>query len=138
MVTTLFANLPELGTLTRKEVAALAGVAPFPRDSGTLKGRRTIWGGRGSRASRPVYGGPGGHTEEPGDSHLLSALVSSGQGEEVGLDGLHAKTAHDSQCHGQERDAMASRDGTRLCRDIGDPDSMAIVVPTPIACDKSS
>jgi transposase len=43
---TLLANLPELGTLTRKEVAALAGVAPFPRDSGTLKGRRAIWGGR--------------------------------------------------------------------------------------------
>ncbi|BFU89283.1 MAG: IS110 family transposase [Nitrospira sp.] len=43
---TLFANLPELRTLTRKEVAALAGVAPFPRDSGTLKGRRAIWGGR--------------------------------------------------------------------------------------------
>lgn len=46
LTTTLLANLPELGTLTRKEVAALAGVAPFPRDSGTLKGRRTIWGGR--------------------------------------------------------------------------------------------
>ena len=46
LVTTLFANLPELSTLTRKEVAALAGVAPFPRDSGTLKGRRAIWGGR--------------------------------------------------------------------------------------------
>ncbi len=46
LTTTLFANLPELGTLTRKEVAALAGVAPFPRDSGTLTGRRTIWGGR--------------------------------------------------------------------------------------------
>lgn len=46
LTTTLFANLPELGTLTRKEVAALAGVAPFPRDSGVLKGRRTIWGGR--------------------------------------------------------------------------------------------
>lgn len=46
LTTTLFANLPELGTLTRKEVAALAGVALFPRDSGTLKGRRAIWGGR--------------------------------------------------------------------------------------------
>ena len=46
LTTTLFANLPELGTLTRKEVAGVAGVAPFPRDSGTLKGRRTIWGGR--------------------------------------------------------------------------------------------
>lgn len=46
LTTTLLANLPELGTLTRKEVAVLAGVAPFPRDSGTLKGRRAIWGGR--------------------------------------------------------------------------------------------
>ncbi len=46
LTTTLLANLPELGSLTRKEVAALAGVAPFPRDSGTLKGRRVIWGGR--------------------------------------------------------------------------------------------
>jgi len=46
LTTTLLANLPELGALTRKEVAALAGVAPFPRDSGTLKGRRAIWGGR--------------------------------------------------------------------------------------------
>lgn len=46
LATTLLANLPELGTLTRKQVAALAGVAPFPRDSGTLRGRRTIWGGR--------------------------------------------------------------------------------------------
>lgn len=46
LTTTLFANLPELGTLSRKQVAALAGVAPFPRDSGTLKGRRAIWGGR--------------------------------------------------------------------------------------------
>lgn len=46
LTTTLLANLPELGPLTRKEVAALAGVAPFPRDSGTFKGRRAIWGGR--------------------------------------------------------------------------------------------
>ena len=46
LITTLLANLPELGSLTGKQVAALAGVAPFPRDSGTLRGRRMIWGGR--------------------------------------------------------------------------------------------
>jgi transposase len=44
--TTLVALLPELGTLGRKQIAALVGVAPFSKDSGTLKGRRTIWGGR--------------------------------------------------------------------------------------------
>ena len=43
---TLIADLPELGTLDRKKIAALVGVAPFNRDSGTLRGRRTIWGGR--------------------------------------------------------------------------------------------
>jgi len=44
---TLIARLPELGSMNRKEVAALVGVAPFSRDSGTLRGKRTVWGGRG-------------------------------------------------------------------------------------------
>jgi transposase len=43
---TLMADLPELGTLSNKEISALVGVAPFCRDSGAMKGRRTIWGGR--------------------------------------------------------------------------------------------
>ncbi len=43
---TLLAGLPELGTLNRGEIAALVGVAPFNRDSGTLRGKRTVWGGR--------------------------------------------------------------------------------------------
>jgi transposase len=45
---TLLAELPELGELNRKQISALVGVAPFNRDSGTLKGRRSIWGGRAS------------------------------------------------------------------------------------------
>ena len=43
---TLLAELPELGRLNRREIAALVGLAPFNRDSGSLRGRRTIWGGR--------------------------------------------------------------------------------------------
>lgn len=43
---TLLAVLPEIGNLSRKEVAALAGVAPYNRDSGTFRGRRHICGGR--------------------------------------------------------------------------------------------
>jgi transposase len=43
---TLIAELPELGQLDRKKIAALVGVVPFNRDSGTLRGKRTIWGGR--------------------------------------------------------------------------------------------
>ena len=44
---TLLTHLPELGTLDRQRITALAGLAPFARESGTQRGRRTIWGGRG-------------------------------------------------------------------------------------------
>lgn len=45
---TLLAELPELGRLSHRQLAALVGVAPFNRDSGTWRGRRSIWGGRAS------------------------------------------------------------------------------------------
>jgi len=48
----LLAQLPELGQLNRREVAALVGVAPFNRDSGKMRGKRAIYGGR-----RPVRHG---------------------------------------------------------------------------------
>ena len=43
---TLLLDLPELGTLSRQRLAALVGVAPLNRDSGTVRGSRTVWGGR--------------------------------------------------------------------------------------------
>jgi len=42
----IISDLPELGTLNRKQIASLVGVAPLNRDSGNFKGRRSIWGGR--------------------------------------------------------------------------------------------
>jgi len=42
----LLAHLPELGHLTRQQIAALAGLAPYTRESGAWKGKRTIYGGR--------------------------------------------------------------------------------------------
>jgi transposase len=67
---TLLAELPELGCLTRRQAAALVGVAPFSRDSGKMRGRRTVWGGRAAlraclymaavaaaRGSNPVIAG---------------------------------------------------------------------------------
>lgn len=48
VVNTLLADLPELGTLTNKQIAALVGVAPFNRDSGKFRGKRRIRGGRAS------------------------------------------------------------------------------------------
>jgi transposase len=46
LTATLRSALPELGQLNHKEIAALVGVAPFNRDSGTWRGKRQIWGGR--------------------------------------------------------------------------------------------
>lgn len=43
---TLLASLPELGLLSRRQIASLVGLAPFNRDSGKWRGQRTIWGGR--------------------------------------------------------------------------------------------
>ena len=42
----LIAELPELGQLSHKQIAALVGVAPYSRDSGVFRGKRMIWGGR--------------------------------------------------------------------------------------------
>jgi transposase len=51
---TLLAELPELGTLDRRTIAALVGVAPYNCDSGHSRGRRMIWGGRAS-VRRALY-----------------------------------------------------------------------------------
>lgn len=51
---TLLANLPELGTLAHKPLAALVGVAPLNRDSGYSRGKRLIWGGR-ARVRTALY-----------------------------------------------------------------------------------
>jgi len=50
----LMAWVPELGTLSRQKIAALVGLAPFNRDSGQMRGKRTIWGGR-ARVRPPLY-----------------------------------------------------------------------------------
>jgi transposase len=50
----LLAEMPELGHLDRKKIAALVGVAPFPCDSGKLKGKRIVWGGR-ARVRSALY-----------------------------------------------------------------------------------
>lgn len=53
---TLLAYLSELGTLNRKQIAALVGWAPINRHSGTMQGRRALWGGR-ARVRMVLYMG---------------------------------------------------------------------------------
>jgi transposase len=54
LASTLLAELPELGRLNRKQIAALVGVAPLNWDSGSFRGQRAIWGGR-SQVRGPLY-----------------------------------------------------------------------------------
>ncbi|OQW58003.1 MAG: hypothetical protein BVN28_12165 [Nitrospira sp. ST-bin4] len=59
VTSTLLASLPELDTLTNKQIAALVGVAPRNRDSGTLRGGRTVWGGCARCSIWPPLSPPG-------------------------------------------------------------------------------
>ncbi len=83
--TTLLAELPELGTLTRHEVAALVGVAPLNRDSGALRGKRTVWGGR-ARVRASLYMGTLVATRHnPVIKEFYERLISKGKAKKVAL-----------------------------------------------------
>jgi transposase len=82
---TLLLELPELGTLTRQQTAALVGVAPLTGDRGTLRGRRMIWGGRAH--VRPVlYMGTRVATRyNPRITAFYERLLAAGKGKKVAL-----------------------------------------------------
>ncbi len=82
---TLLAYLPELGTLDRRQVAALAGVAPFNRDSGILRGKRAVWGGR-SRVRAALYMGALSATRyNPVIRDFYQTLLTAGKPKKVAL-----------------------------------------------------
>lgn len=62
---TLLGAVPELGKVSKKQIAALVGVAPFNRDSGTMRGARTIWGGRPTARSALYMATLAGLTRNP-------------------------------------------------------------------------
>ena len=82
---TLLANLPELGTLNRREVAALVGVAPYNRDSGALRGKRAVWGGR-SRVRAVLYmGALVASRHNPAVRDFYQRLLAAGKPKKVAL-----------------------------------------------------
>jgi transposase len=82
---TLLAELPELGSLSPKELSALVGVAPLNRDSGTLRGRRTVWGGR-ARVREALYmGALIASRFNPAIKEFYERLVASGKPKKVAL-----------------------------------------------------
>ena len=82
---TLLAYLPELGTLNRKRIAALVGVAPFNRDSGPRRGRRSVWGGRARVRSALYMGALVGSRRNPVLREFYQRLLEAGKPKKVAL-----------------------------------------------------
>jgi transposase len=82
---TLGLALPELGTLTRQQLAALVGVAPLHGASGTLRGRRTIWGGRAHVRTVFSMGTLVATRDNPQINVLYERLLTAGKVKKVAL-----------------------------------------------------
>lgn len=82
---TLLAGLPELGRLNRREIAALVGIAPINRDSGTMRGRRTVWGGRAHLRAALYMGTLVGVRYNPVLRPLYRRLLERGKAKKVAL-----------------------------------------------------
>lgn len=82
---TLVSDIPELGALSNKEISALVGVAPFCRDSGTMRGKRTIWGGRSKVRSILYMATLSAVKHNPAIKVFYERLVSKGKPKKTAL-----------------------------------------------------
>ena len=82
---TLLAYLPELGTLDHRQISALVGVAPFNRDSGTMRGRRTVWGGRAKVRASLYMGALTASRWNPVIRDFYQRLLAAGKPKKVAL-----------------------------------------------------
>jgi transposase len=107
---TLVLELPELGTLNRQQIAALVGVAPLNCDSGTLRGRRTIWGGRAHVRTVLYMGTLVATRDNPRIKAFYERLLAAGKVKKVALTAwmhtfltiLNAMLKHRTPWHAQE------------------------------------
>ena len=88
---TLIADLPELGRLDRKQIAALVGVAPLNRDSGRMRGRRTSWGGRAKVRSVLYMAALVGSRRNPVLKAFYQRLISFGKPKKLALTAVMRK-----------------------------------------------
>jgi transposase len=82
---TLLGELPELGTLSHKQIAALVGIAPLARDSGTWRGKRMVWGGRASVRSALFLAALCGRRWNPALRPFYERLIAAGKPKKVAL-----------------------------------------------------
>ena len=88
---TILATLPELGTLSNKRISALVGLAPVARDSGTLKGRRCIAGGRGTVRSLLYMAALTAKRHNPVLRTFYERLIAAGKATKVALTAVMRK-----------------------------------------------
>ncbi len=81
----LLTELPELGRLNRRKIAALVGVAPLNRDSGTMRGRRTVWSGRAKLRSVLYMAALVASRRNPIIAAFYQRLVNAGKAKKVAL-----------------------------------------------------
>ena len=81
----IIAGLPELGTLSRKQIATLVGVAPLNRDSGMLRGKRTIWGGRSHVRAALYMAALASTIHNPVIKDFYQRLVAKGKAKKAAL-----------------------------------------------------
>jgi len=82
---TLLAAVPELGRTNRREIAKLVGLAPLNRDSGKMRGRRTIWGGRGSVRAALYMATLSATRYNPVIASLYQRLLDAGKDKKLAL-----------------------------------------------------
>ena len=82
---TLLANLPELGTLNRRQIAALVGVAPYNRDSGTLRGKRAVWADAPGCGAVLYVGALVASRHNPAIRDFYQRLLAAGKPKKVAL-----------------------------------------------------
>lgn len=82
---TLISELPELGRLNSKQIAALVGVAPFNCDSGSFKGKRIIWGGRAQVRAVLYMGTLAAIRLNPTIKQFYQRLIGAGKRPKVAL-----------------------------------------------------
>jgi len=82
---TLLAELPELGSLSNREIAKLVGLAPLACDSGTMRGRRAIWGGRASVRSALYMAALVASRRNPVIRSFYQGLISNGKPPKLAL-----------------------------------------------------
>jgi transposase len=107
----LVAELPELGTIGPKQIAALAGVAPINHDSGQMRGQAHIAGGRRPAvgALRPLHGLPQRHPLQPAHQGLLSAPQGTGQTSQTCHCRRHAQAPDYRQRHAPTRHPVGAQ-----------------------------